>query len=304
MIRMIHYFLLLLALIQPSLHARELTKKVLYFTKSSGYEHAVVKRHDGQLSLSERILCELGSKYSIEFTCSKDGRLFTPEYLAQFDAFCFYTSGDLLSPGRDGNPPLTLKGKEALLTAIKQGKGFIGIHSATDTFHKGETAQTNTKCDRAWRYRNLQEDADPYTRVIGAELILHGEQQVAKARIIDPAFPGFADKGTTIELMEEWYSMTDFSTDMHALLVMETNGMKGAPYDRPCYPNTWARMHGKGRVFYTALGHREDVWTNPLFQELLLEGILWALGLGNPSVTPNLAQTAPHASQLPPISMP
>jgi hypothetical protein len=63
-------------------------------------------------------------------------------------------------------------------------------------------------------------------------------------------------------------------------------------------------MHGKGRVFYTALGHREDVWLNPAFQEMLLGGLNWALGRVEADVTPNLAHVAPGANELPPVSGP
>ncbi len=56
-------------------------------------------------------------------------------------------------------------------------------------------------------------------------------------------------------------------------LVQETNGMKDADYDRPPYPATWARKHGEGRVFYTSMGHREDVWTNPIFESILIGGL-------------------------------
>ena len=45
----------------------------------------------------------------------------------------------------------------------------------------------------------------------------------------------------------------------------------------PPYPATWARMHGKGRVFYTSMGHREDVWTNEKFQQVALGGFSWVL---------------------------
>src|SRR5437879_3446360 len=75
--------------------AQPKTKKVLFFTKSSGFEHSVIKRVDGRPSFAENILSELGPKHGIEFTFSKDGRLFNPEYLAQFDAYFFFTTGDL-----------------------------------------------------------------------------------------------------------------------------------------------------------------------------------------------------------------
>ncbi len=279
-------------------------RKVLYFTKCSNFEHSVVRERNGRPSWSEQVFTGLGPKHHIEFTYSKDGSLFTPEYLAQFDAFIFYTSGDLLAPGKDGNPPMTPAGKAALLQAIRNGKGFVGIHSAADTFHSGETAETDTNRARDWRYRSLGEKADPYIRMLGGELIIHDKQQVARARVVDPRFPGFSGLGHEVQWMEEWYSMTEFAPDMHVILVTETSGMSGPPYQRPDYPDTWARMEGKGRVFFTALGHREDTWAEPEFQGIIFGGLDWALGRVDADLTPNLKQVAPGYNQLPPISAP
>lgn len=277
-------------------------RKVLFFSKSSNFEHAVIKRKDGQPSYVEKILSELGPKNAIEFTYSKDGSLLTTDYLAKFDAYMFYTSGDLLSAGKDGNPPMTPDGKAAFLDAIKNGKGFVGVHSASDTFHTDETAATDTNRPRTWRYRNIGERADPYTRMIGAEFIVHSVQQTANARVIDPKFPGFEKLGERVELMDEWYSLTDFSKDLHVLLVQETEGMTGVPYKRPPYPNTWARMHGKGRVFYTALGHREDVWSSTTFQQMMLGALAWTTGEVDADVTPNIERVTPECWKLPPVS--
>src|SRR5438105_3418920 len=71
-------------------------KKVLVFTKSSGFEHEAIKltMKDGRTGYAFPVLEELGRKNNIEFTFSKDGSLFTSKYLAQFDAFLFYTTGD------------------------------------------------------------------------------------------------------------------------------------------------------------------------------------------------------------------
>jgi uncharacterized protein len=293
-------------------------RKILFFTKCSNFEHSVVRERAGQPSFAAQVLRELGEKHDIQFTFSKDGSRFTPQYLAQFDAFFFYTSGDLLAKGKDGNPPMTPAGKQALLDAVHNGKGFIGTHSATDTFHTDETADTDTNRPRTWRYRVLGEKADPYTRMIGGELIIHGTQQIAKVKVIDPRFPGLTQRGDTVELLEEWYSMTNFAPDMHVLLLQQPDQMRDpnangkdwppegwdTPYKRPPYPSTWARMHGSGRVFYTSIGHREDTWLNPIFQEILLGGIDWALGRVDADVTPNLARVAPKANELPPVSGP
>src|SRR4029434_5543325 len=96
--------------------------------------------------------------------------------------------------------------------------------------------------------------------------------------------------------MEEWYSLKDFPDDLHVLLVQETASMEGAMYQRPAYPATWVRPHGKGRVFYTSMGHREDVWTNPNFQQILVGGIRWALGDAKADITPNIKTVTPGAS--------
>lgn len=293
-------------------------KKILFFSKCSNFEHSVVRERAGQPSWAQQVLSELGPKNGLEFTFTKDGSKFTPEYLAQFDAFFFYTSGDLLSAGKDGNPPMTAAGKQAFLDAIAGGKGFIGTHSAADTFHTDETAETNTNQPRTWRYQNRGDKADPYIRMIGGELIVHGTQQLGRVLVTDPKFPGFAKRGESFELIEEWYSMVNFAPDLHVLLVLDTAAMRDpfagtkdwppagwdTPYKRAPYPSTWARMEGRGRVFYTAMGHREDNWLNPVFQEILLGGIAWAVRNVDADVTPNLAKVAPHASELPPVSGP
>ncbi len=101
------------------------------------------------------------------------------------------------------------------------------------------------------------------------------------------------------DLNEEWYSLKNFAPDLHVILVQETEGMKGMDYERPAFPETWARKHGKGRVFYTSMGHREDVWENATFQHLLVGGLNWAFGRVEADITPNLTAAAPKGSELP-----
>jgi hypothetical protein len=244
------------------------------------------------------VLKQIGEQNNIEFTFSKDGSLFSPEYLAQFDAFCFYTTGDLTKlssdPRGDGSPPMSPAGKAAFLQAIADGKGFVGLHSATDTFHSPGSEVPKTP----GRYRNDGDNADPYIKMIGAEFVMHDTQQPAHQIVIDPKFPGMAAVPADFGPLEEWYTLKDFAPNLHVLLVQDTAGMKGEDYARPPYPSTWARMDGQGRVFYTSMGHREDVWNNPVFQSVLTGGLNWALGRVDADVTPNLAQAAPEASVL------
>lgn len=275
-------------------------KRVLVFTKSSGFEHEAIKPvlKDGRPGFGFSVLDDLGRKLNIDFVFSKDGWRFTPEYLAQFDAFFFYTTGDLTmarsDPRGDGLPPMTPAGKAAFLAAIAGGKGFIGVHSATDTFHSGGH---NDHVPERWVDDGAA--ADDFVKMIGAEFIRHGEQQVAKLTVADPKFPGVAAVPAGYAPHEEWYSLKNFAQDMHVLLVQETAGMKGDEYQRPAYPSTWVRMHGKGRVYYSSLGHREDIWTSPVYQSLLEGALNWVLGRVDADVTPNLKTAAPGANQLP-----
>jgi type 1 glutamine amidotransferase len=279
------------------------TKRVLFFSKSSGYEHSVIKDPSKPFTpgsgsavagLAFQVLRALGEKNNIEFVFSKDGSLFAPAYLAQFDAYFFVTTGDLTEVGTDGNPAMSPAGKDALLRAIADGKGFIGAHCATDTFHSPGGKEISGA-----RFFGDGDNADPYIKMIGGEFIIHGSQQRSHLIVADAKFPGAAAVPSDNDAVEEWYTMKDFSRDLHVVLVQDTSGMTGPMYARANYPSTWARMQGKGRVFYTSMGHRDDMWRSEMFQSVLMGGINWAVGRVDADVTPNLDQVAPQANVLP-----
>lgn len=292
-------FAILASIVASDFTAAAASRKILFFTKSSGFEHSVISWKDGQPSHAEKVLLQLGEENGWEFTFSKDGSKFGKEYLERFDALFFYTTGDLCSPGTDMHPPMTPEGKQALFEYVRGGKGFIGTHSASDTFH------TNNEDKKgADRYLNHGEKADAYVRFLGGEFIKHGAQQMAKNKVTDRKFPGFEKAGSEFAWHEEWYSLKDFNPDIHVLTVIDAPAMKGIEYQRPPYPTTWARNEGRGRVWFTAMGHREDVWTNPIFQDILVGGIKWALGEVNAGVPANLKETAPGAYTNPPFPEP
>jgi type 1 glutamine amidotransferase len=274
-------------------------RKILFFTKSSGFEHSVISWKKGQPSHAEKVLQELGAKNGWEFEFSKDGSKFSKEYLAQFDTVMFYTTGNLLEAGTDGQPPMTAEGKQALFDFVKSGKGFVGTHSASDTFHTNNESKKGPD-----RYLNHGEQADSYVRFLGGEFIKHGAQQEAKNTVENPKFPGFENIGKDYGFMEEWYSLKDFTPDIHVLSVINNPPMTGKEYERPAYPSTWARKEGDGRVFYTAMGHREDVWTNPTFQSILVGALHWANGDVKAEIHPNLKEVAPQAYTNPPFVEP
>jgi type 1 glutamine amidotransferase len=259
---------------------------VLFFTKSAEYEHDVVRRDSGRLGAAETTLVQLGATHGFEVTASKDGTLFDTG-LEQYDAFLFYTTGDVTQPGEDQQPPMSPRGKAALLNAIAAGKGFVGIHCASDTFHSA---------GERYQHQNIR---DPYIDMLGGEFVSHGEQQQARIRVVDGRFPGLQTLGEAFVLYEEWYALKNFALDLHVMLVIDTAGMHGTEYQRPPYPLTWTRQHGQGRVFYTAMGHRAEVWSHPLFQTVLLSGIAWVLRAADADIPPNLHIVTPEAHTLP-----
>ena len=191
----------------------------------------------------------------------------SPENLKNYDAVIFdSTTGDLPIPDQDG-----------FLDWIKQGHAFIGIHSATDTFHH-------------W---------PGYLDMIGAEFVKHGAQLPVECINMDPKHPSTAQLPPRWSIgQEEIYNFRGYDpTKVHELLALDIS-----PLDRKTpghFPISWCKMYGQGRVFYTALGHREDLWdANPIpgrkntpeiaaqYQQTLLGGIQWALGLEPGDATP------------------
>ncbi len=149
-------------------------RRILMYTRSEGYEHDVVKRPNrlnektlksfglpkgGKLSLAETIVTDLGKKHGFDVVATKDGRVFVNEDLGKYDAFVFETQGDLTKEGgQDNEPPMTLEGKQKLLQAIANGKGYVGFHCASDTFHSPGPKDQNQSPDKI----------DPYIPLVGA----------------------------------------------------------------------------------------------------------------------------------------
>lgn len=273
-------------------------KSVLVFTKSSGWEHDVVKRVGGKPSLVDDTVTDLGKKHGFQVGVTKDGRIFETDKFHEYAAVVFFTTGDLTTLGTDGKPPMSAAGKEKLLKAIQKGVGFVGVHAASDTFHPQPDPP-----DHSNRYLAHGEQQDAYLKMLGGEFIVHGNEprlQDANLVVNDSKFPGLEGVTSPVKFNEEWYSLKDFQPDLHVILTLDTQGMKGECYQRAPYPVTWARMHGRGRVFYTAMGDRPENWQNEFFLNLLGGGIRWAVGDVSATVDANLKEATPGYAEIPP----
>lgn len=221
-------------------------KKLLVVTLTKAYRHSSI---DG----GGKIIEDLGKKsgaFTVDYVATDDdmAKKMTASALKNYDGVVFIsTTGDLPLPD-----------KTAFLYWIKSGKGFVGVHAATDAFHRNGN------------------EVDPYIDMIGAEFVGH---TVAKVQCIncDPAHPATKDLGKTYEVTDEIYFVKNFDrAKVHELLILD----KSPGSNQPGYfPIAWCKNYGKGRVFYTALGHFENVWASPEFQMHLLGGIKWSLGL-------------------------
>jgi hypothetical protein len=248
-------------------------RRALYFTKSAGFEHSVVKREGDRLSHSERILTGAFAQRGIELICTKDGGMITAENLNKFDTVLFYTSGNLLEAGTDKFPAISQEGFSQLLEWIRSGGGFIGIHASTDSNRAGEPTE--------------------YTKLIGGAFASHGQQEYANVKVVDPDFPAMKGLPVEFRMIDEWYvhNQVNAAGNMHVLMTLETGKMEQEMYNKvPSMPITWCSNYGKGRVFYTALGHREDVWEMPLVQGIVLKAYEWTSGQVPGDATPSFEE--------------
>ena len=220
--------------------------RVLYVTQSAGFKHAV-------LPLSEEILPQIGIKANaFETTVAHDVAAITADGLKDFDAVVFYTTGEL---------PMSEAQKTALMDFVRGGKGFVGIHSATDTFYK-------------W--------AD-YGTMIGGYFNDHPWHQEVTIRVEDRSSPATRHLPASFTLNDEIYQFRDWSRgDVHVLLSVDPSSVdltlprvKRTDKD---FALAWTKSVGKGRMFYTALGHEPAVWQDERFQQHLVGGIRWAMG--------------------------
>jgi len=234
--------------------AKPAKKRILFYSESEDYRHSVVARPlTGELAFAEKELKEMATKagYDVEFSQSYHD-LADSKQFARYDAIVMYTSG---------NPKFN---KQALFEFIRSGKALVGIHAATDT----------------WRG-----EGEEFPKVIGAAFTTHGLTNAEKVtiKVEDRNHPATKMLGAEWVIADEIYQHNRFSRDrMHVLMSIDTAKTNLKPQKMEAggdYPMAWTRQEGKGRVFYTALGHREDVWTNPTFREHLLGGLAWAMGL-------------------------
>jgi uncharacterized protein len=233
-------------------------KKLLVVTVTKGFRHS-------SIPTAEKILAEVGKAsgaFTVDYARNDQeiAEKMTPDALKQYDGAIFAnTTGDLPIPD-----------KQAFIDWIKSGKAFVGMHSASDTFH----------------------GFPPYIEMLGGEFQTHHAQVKVDCQNHDPKHPATRQLGAAFTVFDEIYLQKNFHRDqVHVLLALDAHPNEKTP---GFYPISWCKEFGNGRVFYTSLGHREDMWDadtpekfkrenskaiSEAYQKHILGGIQWALGL-------------------------
>lgn len=246
--------------------------RILFLSKSAGFQHSVIKSDDDGSNHVSRILQDLADAGGAELVSTKDAGMINAETLADFNLVIFYTTGDLTEAGTDKEPAMSATGVADLQEWIANGGGFMGYHCATDTFHQADGKPS------------------PYIALLGGEFLTHGAQFHGTVKVVDESHPSMAGTPQDWLINDEWYIFKNLNTEnMHVLAMLEPGDerKKQEKYDIPNYPIIWVSTHGAGRVYYNAMGHREDVWTNEDFQATVVAAATWALGEGPAQTEPN-----------------
>jgi uncharacterized protein len=222
--------------------------KVLLFTKTDGFHHESI--NEGVAAIKQ---LAVRNTFSVDW--QEDAKLINDKNLEKYQAVIFLnTTGNILNEEQQA----------AFEKFIRAGKGFVGIHSASDTEY-----------DWAW-----------YTKMVGNTFKIHPQQQTAYLKVEDSNFPGMERFPKKLLWTDEWYEFTTpaKSTDLKFLVSVDessydpktkwgTNEGKGMG---SFHPISWYHNYDGGRAFYTALGHIPLTFSDQTFLDHIYGGIYWA----------------------------
>ena len=240
-----------------------LKKRLLVIGEEKGFRHEAISH---AMVTIERLGRETGSWDTYIRTdtepITKKKLEYNAKNLNDFDAVLFYTGGTL---------EMDEQQKADFLSFIHDdGKGFIGVHSASITFTK-------------W---------PEFGEMLGGYFDEHPWGTFdAPILVEDPAFPGMSQWPKAFVLKDEIYQVKDFSRDKVRVLMrldpnkLDLNNSRVHRKDHD-FAVTWAKTYGKGRGYYSTLGHVEQNWDDPRLQKMYVEAIKWAMGLVVADATP------------------
>ncbi len=221
----------------------------LLITKTAGWHHESI--NEGVAAMKQ-----LAVRNFFNLQWHQDGVAITDKYLENFQVLIFLnTTGDIFKPEE----------KQAIERFIRSGKGYVGIHSASDT-------------EYGWEW---------YTRLVGRTFFIHPVIQTAKLHFTGNKFPGLEGFTDGQWWTDEWYQFgPETVTGLQYILTVDENSYNpktewNDPHKKgegmgSFHPVSWYHSYDGGRSFYTALGHMPAVYSEPAFLKHVYAGILWA----------------------------
>jgi type 1 glutamine amidotransferase len=212
---------------------------VLIYSKTKAFRHECIGPGSAAL---QAYFKEKG----ITSTFSEDSSVFTPAGLKDFDVVLFFqTTGNVLDSVQ----------QIAFLDYIRTGKGYVGVHAAADTEY-----------DWPW-----------YGKLVGAYFSSHPDIQTGALQKMDTSHISCKHLPDRWTRTDEWYNFKEAPKDVTVLLTIDEFTYQGGTLGAN-HPMAWCHAYDGGRSFYTALGHTVESYSDTMFLEHVLQGVIWASG--------------------------
>jgi uncharacterized protein len=212
--------------------------RILVFSKTKGFRHA-------SIPAGKTALLKMAQQNNWVIDTTEDATVFNKKSLKKYAAVIFLsTTGNILDSAQ----------QLAFEKYIQSGKGFVGIHAATDTEY-----------DWPW-----------YCKLVGANFLSHPQQQTAVLNITNASHASTKHLPTAWQRWDEWYNFKNQNTAVNVLITIDEKSYKGGENGEN-HPMTWYHNYDGGRSFYTALGHTDESYSEENFLKHLFGGINYAL---------------------------
>ncbi|MCC2544874.1 ThuA domain-containing protein [Hymenobacter sp. BT175] len=226
----------------------EPTARILIFYKTAGFYHS-------SIPVAISALQKLGKDHNLAVDTTRVAANFNPANLARYQAVVFLsTTGDVLNNSQ----------QQAFEQYIQAGNGFVGIHAATDTEY-----------DWPW-----------YNGLVGAYFNGHPAIQQATIQVTNKNHDATAPLPDSWQRTDEWYNFRDLDPGVQVLASLDEQTYSGGIHGSS-HPIIWYHDYKGGRAFYTAGGHTDESYREPLFLQHLLGGLQYAVGKSKRVMTPN-----------------
>lgn len=220
-------------------------KRVLIFSHSTGYRHASIEPAVAALK-------QLAVRQGLAVTASEDPNVFSTVGLRGVDAIVFLSTST--DPKKPESEWFQGARRDALQAFVRRGGGIVGIHAASDSHYH-------------WPW---------YQRMIGGHFVSHPKgTPTGTVKIVDPTHRSTRGLPEKITRTDEWYYFGDYNPEMKLLVTLDPQSI--GEKDVNPNPVSWSHTFEGGRVFYTAMGHTNESYSEPNMLKHLAGGLNWVL---------------------------